>query len=70
MRGLWLRVDTSHVLRLDERTGKQTGEFPADLNANGGTLALGFGSLWVANFDTDSVWRVEIAGQAVFRSLR
>ena len=70
MRGLWLRVDTSHVLRLDERTGKQTGEFPADLNANGGTLALGFGSLWVANFDTDSVWRVEIAGQAVSGSLR
>lgn len=60
MGSLWLRTDSQTVMRLDAESGKRTAEFPSDPAANGGWPAVGFGSLWVANFDTDTVWRVRV----------
>jgi streptogramin lyase len=54
---VWIRTGTAVVTRLDARTGRVTGHFPADPAGNGGSPAVGFGSLWIANFDDNTVWR-------------
>ena len=58
---IWVRTTSKTVLRMDPMTGKGTGRYPGDPGANGGWPALGFGSLWEANFDSDTVWRVRVA---------
>jgi streptogramin lyase len=57
---LWLRIADGSVVRVDPATGKVTASYPADSTAGGGYVAVAFGSLWVANFGTDTVWRVRI----------
>jgi hypothetical protein len=39
-------------------TGRLIRRYPADPRGDGGFPAVGFGSLWVVNFHTDTVWRV------------
>lgn len=58
---LWLRMSAGRVSRLDPDTGKVIGTYPADEAGGGGYPAVGFGSLWVANFATDTIWRDRIA---------
>jgi len=55
---LWVRASASTVEQLDGRTGALVGSYPADPQSPGGWPAVGFGSLWVVNFDSDTVWRV------------
>jgi streptogramin lyase len=57
---LWLRMSAGTVSRVDPTTGKVTGTYPADEAGGGGYPAVGFGSLWVANFSTDTIWRDRI----------
>ena len=55
---LYYRSDVTHLLRIDVASAKvtpfatlPTGEVPT-------AMAWGFGSLWVTNFDADTVWRL------------
>lgn len=57
MGSLWVRTSNGTVSRLDARTGQVTKTYPADQIGAGGYVAVGDGSLWVANFDTDTLWR-------------
>jgi len=57
---LWVRASSSVVDQLDGRSGELIRSYPADPQGNGGFPAVGFGSLWVANFDTGTLWRDRI----------
>ena len=52
---LWMRTSDWSVARLDPGTGLVTATYPAD--TGGGAVTVAFGSLWVANFDNDTIWR-------------
>jgi YVTN family beta-propeller protein len=60
MGDLWVRVSSGVVLRFDAATGRVVGHYPADPSSGGGFVSVYDGSLWEANFDTDTVWRVRI----------
>jgi streptogramin lyase len=55
---IWVRTADDTVSRIDPQSGAITARFPA--TGKGGWPVVGFGSLWVANFDDDSVWRVQV----------
>jgi streptogramin lyase len=55
---IWVRTTNDVMARLDPQSGLITAQFPA--TGAGGWPVVGFGSLWVANFDADSVWRVQV----------
>ncbi len=55
---LWVRTASGVVSQLSPSTGEPSATFPADPKADGGEIAVGFGSLWISNFESDSVWRV------------
>lgn len=59
---LWLRIANGSVVRVDPTDGRVVATFPADPAGGGGWVAVAFGSLWVANFGSDTVWRVRIEG--------
>jgi streptogramin lyase len=54
---LWLHSSDGTVERFDPTSGRVTARLPADPDSGGGTLAYGFGSLWVANVQAGTVWR-------------
>ena len=56
---LYYRSDVTHVFRIDIASGTSalfatlpTGEVPT-------AMAWGFGSLWITNFDDDTLWRLD-----------
>lgn len=55
---LWVRTASGVVSQLSLSTGAPSATFPADPTAEGGEITVGFGSLWISNFDSDTVWRV------------
>jgi YVTN family beta-propeller protein len=55
---IWLRTSDSAISRIDPTSGQVTAVYPAD--PGGGNVVVAFGSLWVANFNTDTVWREQI----------
>lgn len=63
MGSLWVRTSDAEISRLDPKTGALQGTYPADSQGGGGYIGVGFGSLWVANFGSDQVWRDRIAGR-------
>ena len=55
---LWLRRSDSTVVRLDPANLRAIGTYPADpASGGGGDMAVAYGSLWVSNPDTDTIWR-------------
>jgi streptogramin lyase len=58
---IWMRISSKAVAQIDPNSGRVLRVYPADPYGGGGFVALGFGSLWVANFGMDSVWRDRIA---------
>lgn len=54
---VWVRVADNKVDRIDPATRRVIGTYPADSGGGGGGLAAAFGSLWVDNAGSDSVWR-------------
>jgi YVTN family beta-propeller protein len=61
MGSLWLRGTGTKVYRYQGRTLKLLHAYPADPSAVGWT-AIGFGSLWVGNMDTNTLWRDRLTG--------
>jgi hypothetical protein len=55
---LWFRTGNKTVARFDPTADRLLGTSPAA--GGGGGIAVGFGSLWVANAGADSVWRERI----------
>ena len=55
---LWLRISDSAVAQLDPASGTIKATYPAD--KGGGDVAVAFGSLWVANFNESTVWRIRL----------
>ena len=55
---IWLRTSDDFISRIDPATGAVTATYPAYIG--GGEVAVAFGSLWVANVNTDTVWRDRI----------
>ena len=53
---VWMRAGDRRVVGVDPRTARVVADRPA--SGGGGNIALGFGSLWVANASEDSVWRI------------
>jgi streptogramin lyase len=60
MGDLWIRLSSGSVSRFDPVTGTVVAHYPADSSAKGGYVSVYDGSLWVANFDSDTVWRDKI----------
>jgi len=54
---VWVRLADDSVSRVDPETGSIIGMSPADAAGGGGWPTIGFGSLWVPNFGSDSIWR-------------
>ncbi|HJQ42574.1 MAG TPA: hypothetical protein VJ831_05790, partial [Jatrophihabitantaceae bacterium] len=59
---LWIRINSGRVLRVSPKTGSVIRAYPASRSAAGGWEAIAFGSLWIANFEDDTVWRDRITG--------
>ena len=57
---IWVRTSDSSVARIDPETGSVTKRYPADRAGGGGGIAVGFGSLWIGNFDSLTIWRESI----------
>ena len=57
---LWVRMNSGLVVRFDPKKATVTGQYPADASAGGGFPSIGFHSLWLPNFDTDTFWRVRV----------
>jgi len=57
---VWLRMSDGLVSRVDPATGQVTGTYPADPAGGGGIPVVGFDSLWVPNFGSDTVWRDQV----------
>ncbi len=60
MGDLWIRASSSWVSRFDPVTGTVVARYPADPDGHGGYAYVSDGSLWVANFGTDTIWRDKI----------
>ena len=60
MGDLWIRLSSGWVSRFDPVTGAVVARYPADPNGHGGYVYVSNGSLWVANFATDTIWRDKI----------
>jgi streptogramin lyase len=57
---MWVRSANGTVSRLNAHTGRLQRTYPADATGAGGYVAVGDGSLWIANFSSDTVWRDKI----------
>jgi hypothetical protein len=57
---VWLRTSDPKLDRIDPATGRVRATYPAANAGGGGGLAVAFGSLWVENAGSDSVWREPI----------
>jgi DNA-binding beta-propeller fold protein YncE len=55
---IWVRTADDTVSRIDPQSGAITARFPA--TGKGGWVVVGFGSMWVANSDSNTVWRVQV----------
>jgi hypothetical protein len=55
-----MRTSDSRIDRIDTASGRVLATYPADGGGGGGGLAVAFGSLWVDNAGSDSVWREPI----------
>ena len=55
---VFARTGGSTVTRIDATTARVLGHYPAA--GGGGDVAVGFGSLWVANFGIDTTWRIPL----------
>jgi streptogramin lyase len=60
MGSLWMRTSDGTVSRVDPGTGEVIATYPADPAGGGGYPLVAFGSLWITNFGSDTVWRVRI----------
>ncbi len=54
---LWIRTSSSWVSEISPHTGTLLRRFPADPLAGGGYPLVAFGSLWISNFSTGTIWR-------------
>jgi len=54
---LWIHSSPSWVSRISTRTGKILKRYPADPAGGGGYPLVAFGSLWISNFTTGTIWR-------------
>jgi streptogramin lyase len=57
---LWMRTADCTISQVDPHTGQVVATYPADPNGGGGHQTIGFGSLWLTNFRSDTVWRDKI----------
>jgi hypothetical protein len=58
---VWVRLSDDVVTRVDPKTGAVTGTYPADARGGGGWPTVGFGSLWIPNFGSGTLWRDRVA---------
>lgn len=56
---VWLRTGNKSVVRLNPANGQVVRTYKA--TGGGGGLGVGFGSLWIANFGADSLWRYRLS---------
>ena len=59
-KSIWLRAADGVVVRIDPANGQVVARYAADPLGGGGHPLVAFGSLWVANFGSNSVWREQI----------
>jgi len=57
---VWVRISNRKIARIDPKTGKETGTYPAAAAGGGGGIAVAFRSLWVANGGLGNVWRTRV----------
>ncbi|GAA3643464.1 NHL repeat-containing protein [Microlunatus ginsengisoli] len=57
---LWIRRDNATIARINPSTQRISGLYPAESQSAGGIPLIAFGSLWIVNYYTDSVWREQI----------
>lgn len=57
---LWIRIRSGRIVRFDPRKQRVVATYPADPQAGGGFETVAFGSLWVMNYNDDTVWRVRL----------
>jgi streptogramin lyase len=54
---IWLQTSPARIGRFDPHTVKLVGGYPADGHAGGSWPLPAYGSLWVSNFDSSTIWR-------------
>jgi hypothetical protein len=59
---LYIRTSDAAVSQIDPSDGRVIATYPADPAGGGGHEAVGFGSLWVANVGTSTLWRDRLSG--------
>jgi len=57
---VWVRISDTKIARIDPKTGKEIGTYPAAAAGGGGGIAVAFRSLWVANGGLGNVWRTRV----------
>jgi streptogramin lyase len=57
---VWVRTSDTTVVQIDPKTEQVVKTYPALAAGGGGGIAVGFGSLWIANVGIDSVSRLPI----------
>ena len=57
---LWIRTSNGAVSRVDPDSGLVQSKYPADPDGGGGFVTVAYGSLWIANFASDSIWRIHV----------
>jgi streptogramin lyase len=60
MNSVWMQTAPDTIGRFSPRTGTLMGHYPADSQGGGAWALPAYGSLWVANFDTSTLWRDRI----------
>jgi len=53
---IWVRTSNGSIARVNAANGALMGRYPADPRGGGGGVAVGFGSLWIGNVGTGTVW--------------
>jgi streptogramin lyase len=57
---LWVRSADDRIVRINPKTYRVEGRYVADPSGGGGYPLVAFGSLWVANYGSATVWRQPI----------
>jgi len=57
---IWVRTSNGSIARVSAANGALMARYPADPRGGGGGVAYGFGSLWVSNVGSGTIWREPI----------
>jgi DNA-binding beta-propeller fold protein YncE len=61
--GVWLKPEPGRLVRIDPETNKVAQQMKVPTGEYAGDQVVAYGSVWSANFDEGSVWRIDPDGK-------